>query len=95
MIEDKLTQTQRMRLEALSQAVAASGPQAHLDYVTRRADAFVSFIKNGTVVEADHNEDTMFKIQEALRTIQYSDNSINNIINAILNAGVVFREFPG
>lgn len=45
MLEDKLTQDQRIRLESLAQASMTSGPMASSDVILARAKAFEKFIK--------------------------------------------------
>lgn len=39
-----------------------------------------------------HDEDTLVKVKEALKEVHYGEYQIEQIINALLNKGILFRE---
>lgn len=42
--------------------------------------------------ETCHDEDTLFKVHRALQKLGYNDRGATDIVTAILNEGILFRE---
>lgn len=99
----EIDKSEYIRLTALDHAVnlyveatRVGGSFMHTDVVDT-AKKFEEFLKGGTSEELTYREDTMFKARWAIEGLNVrggalSSDDVTDILNQILNAGILFRE---
>ena len=71
------------QLSSLALSVSSTYPQTTLSSID---------LSDTEEIEEIHDEGTMTKVHNALRHNNFSESGINDIINSLQNAGILFRE---
>lgn len=93
MIEDKLTQNQRIRLEAIAQTNVSFGMRANTTWkeFEDRYNAFVKLI-SGPSEDGEFLNDNTLNVVFSVLTTHVMPDLARTILNDLQNAGILFRE---
>jgi hypothetical protein len=91
-IEDKLTQGQRIRLEAIAQTNVSFA--MHRPTQREFEEKYKNFVKliQGDEEELYYDDNTMAKVRSSLREAGFDEGEITNAIRIMQNDGILFRE---